>query len=94
MNFVGIRDLRNDSSRVLSELGNNQEIILTNGGKPVALITAVSESTLENTLKAIRQALATQAVNRMQNAAMKMENRVTEEEIEAEILAVRRERKA
>ena len=94
MKFVGIRDLRNDSSRVLSELGNNQEIILTNGGKPVALITAVSESTLENTLKAIRQALATQAVNRMQNAAMKMENRVTEEEIEAEILAVRRERKA
>ncbi len=94
MNFVGIRDLRNDSSRVLSELGNNQEIILTNGGKRVAHITAVSESTLENTLKAIRQALATQAVNRMQNAAMKMENRVTEEEIEAEILAVRRERKA
>ena len=94
MKFVGIRDLRNDSSRVLSELGNNQEIILTNSGKPVALITAVSESTLENTLKAIRQAMATQAVNRMQNAAMKMENRVTEEEIEAEILAVRRKRKA
>jgi antitoxin (DNA-binding transcriptional repressor) of toxin-antitoxin stability system len=94
MKFVGIRDLRNDSSRVLSELGNNQEIILTNSGKPVALITAVSESTLENTLKAIRQAMAIQAVNRMQNAAMKMENRVTEEEIEAEILAVRRKRKA
>ena len=94
MRFVGIRELRNESSRVLSELGERQEIILTNSGKPIALITPITESSLEDTLKAVRQAMAAQAVNRMQCAAMKMGKPVTEEEIEEEIRIVRRARTA
>ena len=61
--------------------------------EPIALMSPVSEETLEESLAAIRRASATAAVSAMQQDSVKAgTDRLSSEEIDAEIKAVRRAR--
>lgn len=66
MQFISVRDLRGKSSEVWRQLQSEREMVITSNGKPIAVLSAVNETTLEETLLAIRRATAVSAVTSMQ----------------------------
>ena len=93
MRFVSVRDLRGKSSEIWRCVGAEKDLVVTSNGHPIAILSSVSEDTLEESLKAIRQARAVQAVESMQRASVASgRDRLSQTEIEAEIRAVRRTR--
>jgi antitoxin (DNA-binding transcriptional repressor) of toxin-antitoxin stability system len=93
MKFVSVRDFRSKSGKVWKDLANEKDLLLTSNGKPIALLSSVSEETMDDSLAALRQARAMMAVERIQARARKLGlDRMTPAEIDAEIKAYRRER--
>ena len=65
MNFCSVRDLNTSPKEIWQKLAAEGEIVITNNGKPAALMLSVDGSGLEETVSAVRQALAMRSVNRM-----------------------------
>jgi len=93
MRFISVRDLRNRTAKVWDDLGREQDLVVTSNGKPVALLSSVSEETLEERLAGSRRSRALAAVEALQKSSLKSgKDRLTAQEIEAEIEAVRKGR--
>lgn len=93
MKFVSVRDLRGQSAQVWRDLPGEREMIITSNGRPVAILAAINETNLEESLSAFRQARAIEAVASLQRRSVEQGmDRTTLEEIEAEIKAVRKKR--
>ena len=93
MRFLSVRDLRGKSAQVWKELPDEREMIITSNGRPIAILSAITESNLEESLKAFRQARAVEAVARLQRRSVEQgTDRVTMDEINAEVKAVRKKR--
>jgi antitoxin (DNA-binding transcriptional repressor) of toxin-antitoxin stability system len=91
--FLTVRDLRNKSAAVWRDLAAEREIVVTSSGRPVAILSAVSEAGFEDSLRAMRQARAMQAVADLQaESARRGTDRISDEEIDAEVRSVRRKR--
>ena len=82
MNFYSIRDLRTDSKSMWQDLSSGDEVVLTNNGKPSALIIDIPEGSFDEVVQAVRQAKAMIALNNLRRRAAKAGFR-SEEEIEA-----------
>lgn len=94
MRFITVRDLRTTPAQVWKELPEEQEIVITNNGKPIALLTPLTDTDLEDTLSAVRRARAINAVKKMQaTAAAKGLSGMTMEDIDQEIKAYRKSKK-
>jgi antitoxin (DNA-binding transcriptional repressor) of toxin-antitoxin stability system len=94
MKFLSVRDLRSKSAEAWKGLATEREMVLTSNGRPIAILSAVTEETLEETLTAIRRARALAAVSEIQRRSVERgTDAITPEEIDAEILAVRRARR-
>jgi len=94
MKFITVRDFRTRSANIWATLPREQEMVITNNGKPVALLTPLTDETLEDTLSAVRRAKAINAVKKMQEISVSSGNdKMTLEEINAEIKRARKERK-
>lgn len=90
MKFITVRDLRTSPAQIWRDLPEEQEMIITNNGKPIALLTPVNDSDIEDTVSAIRKVRAMNAINKMQFSSMKNDlAKMTKDEIENEIKAVR-----
>lgn len=95
MRFISVRDLRSKSAELWRDLPAEGQMVVTSNGKPVAILSAVDESTVEESAAAIRRARALQAVQAIQLAsAASGLDRMTIEEIDEEIQAVRRARRS
>ena len=93
MRFLTVRDLRNKSAAVWRDLAEEKELVVTSNGRPVAILSAVSEASLEDSLLAMRRARGMQAVADIQSQSVRQAtDRIADEEIEAEIRSVRRKR--
>ena len=93
MKFISVRDLRSKSAQIWRQLPQEREMIITNNGRPIAIIAAISDSDLEESLSAFRQARAVEAVASLQRRSVEMGNdKITMDEIDAEIKAVRKKR--
>ena len=88
MNFYSVRDLRTTPKSIWDNLSADGEVIITNNGKPTAILLDISNGSFEETLKAIRQAKAMIAFNTMRSKAA-AKGFMSDEEIEKEIAAVR-----
>ncbi len=94
MRFVSVRDLRGKSAQVWAQLKDEKELVITSNGKPIAILSAVQEGRLEESLAAIRRARFMAAVDAIQQRSLKMGLAdMTLEEINAEIAAVRKSRR-
>ena len=70
-----------------------REMVVTRNGRPVAILAAVNESNLEESLSAFRQAPAVGAVASLQRRSLERgANGMSLDEINAEINVVRRKR--
>jgi antitoxin (DNA-binding transcriptional repressor) of toxin-antitoxin stability system len=94
MKFISVRDLRGKSAEVWKDLPAEREVVVTSNGRPIAILSAVNESNLEESLSAIRQARAAEAVMSLQRRSVERgTDGITMEEIDAEIKALREKRK-
>jgi len=89
MNFYTVRDLRTESKAMFEALDSGSDVVITNNGKPAALMIDIDQENFEEVIQAVRQAKAMIAFNSMRMKAAK-EGFMTEDEIEAEIEAARR----
>ena len=93
MKFVSIRDLRGKSAEVWKTLSGEREMIITSNGRPIAILAAVNESNLEESLSAFRQARAVGAVASLQRRSVEQgTDNISMDEIDGEIKAARRRR--
>ncbi len=94
MKFVTIRDFRSKSAKIQKELPKQGEMVLTSNGKPIAILSAVSEDTLEESLVVFRRSRAIAAVTSMQQTAYDTgKEQMGLNEINKEIAGVRKRRK-
>ena len=94
MRFITVRDLRTTPAQVWKALPEEQEIVITNNGKPIALLTPLTDTDLEDTLASVRRARAINAVKKMQAAAVEAGlSDMTMDEIDEEIRAYRKSKK-
>ncbi len=93
MKFLSVRDLRGKSAQVWKDLPEEREMVVTSNGRPVAILAAITEATLETSLSAFRQARAVEAVVSLQRRSVREgTDKISMEEINAEIKAVRKKR--
>jgi antitoxin (DNA-binding transcriptional repressor) of toxin-antitoxin stability system len=93
MKFISVRDLRTSPAQVWKTLPEEKEMVITNNGRPIALLTPISDDNLEETIKAMRSARAANAIRSIQLHSVKTgKNKLTDEEIEHEIRQSREER--
>jgi antitoxin (DNA-binding transcriptional repressor) of toxin-antitoxin stability system len=94
MKFITVRDLRGRSGQVWTKLAREREVILTSNGKPIAILSSVSEETLEESLAAVRRARAVAAVEKLQRQSIQAgTDHLSPTDIAAEIKAVRKARR-
>jgi len=74
MKFVTVRDFRTSPSAIWKKLPSEREMIITNNGKPIALITPLNDETLEDTISAVRKAKAINAAKKMQEISVSLGN--------------------
>jgi len=93
MKFVTVRDFRNSTKDIFERVNNKEEVIITNNGKPAAILLRVTDTDFDEVIASIRQAKAIRAVRRMRQNA---EERgfMSLEDINAEIKAYREEKRA
>lgn len=93
MKFLSVRDLRGKSAQIWKDLPEEREMVITSNGRPIAILASISESNLEESLAAFRKARAVEAVATLQRrSADQGKDRMTMDEIDAEIKAVRKKR--
>lgn len=94
MQFLTVRDLRNNSAKILNQLVPSEDLVLTSNGKPIAILSAVTEKNLEQTWKALKQAKVLAALGEIQTASLlNGTSEISEAEIRKEIKATRKARK-
>jgi antitoxin (DNA-binding transcriptional repressor) of toxin-antitoxin stability system len=82
MQFITVRELSTKPREIWEKI-RKEEIIITSNGKPVAILSGVTEETLEKTLKTIRRGRALLALEEMQQQSLDRGlDRLTDTEIE------------
>ena len=93
MQFISVREMNTKPKEIWEKI-KNEEVVITSNGKPIALLSAVSEGTLEKTLRMIRRSRALMALEEMQKKSLVSGlDKITDAEIESEIQAVRKSRR-
>jgi antitoxin (DNA-binding transcriptional repressor) of toxin-antitoxin stability system len=92
MEFITVRDFRAGTANIWDKLERSGKMVLTNNGKPTALMINIVNQDFEAVLDSINQAEFSRAVNNMRATAAK-HGYMTDEEIETEIQAARAERR-
>lgn len=91
MKFITVRDIRTSPAQIWKQLPEEQEMVITNNGKPIALLTPLSDVNLEETVKAVRKARAINAVRAIQEISLRnANNEMSYEEIDKEIREYRK----
>jgi hypothetical protein len=93
MRFITVRELSTKPRSVWARI-KKEDLVVTLNGKPIGLLSGVTEETLERRLQSLRRSRALMALEEMQQRAMDEGlSRMSPAQIEAEIRAVRRERR-
>jgi len=94
MKFVTVRDFRIRPASVWSNLEKNEDVVITSNGKPIAILTGVTDVNFDETLKMLRRARAEIAVSKMRKTSLiKGLSKLSQKEIESEISIARKRRK-
>lgn len=93
MKLITVRDLRVQPGTVWQQLEEEEALVLTSNGRPIAIMLDAKDVDVGELLTAVRRARAQQAVSRMRGIALERgTDRLSGEEIADEIAASRRER--
>lgn len=93
LEFVSIRDMRTRPGEIWQQLQEEGNLVLTSNGRPFALMISTEDEDVEELLLAVRRARAQVALSRLRRQAERDGvSALSMEEIETEIVSVRRER--
>ncbi|MCL2722195.1 MAG: hypothetical protein FWD47_12775 [Treponema sp.] len=93
MEFVTVRELSKSPKNTLAKLSKNGKTILTNNGKPQALIIKINGENFEQTISLLQKLEFMQNLIDMRLTSIKNGNAdMSLEEINAEIYAARKEK--
>ena len=93
MRFISVRDLSTKPREIWTKI-KDEEVVITSNGKPIALLSGVTEETLEKTVRSIRRSRALIALEEMQKKSIESGlDKLTDSQIESEVQAVRKSRK-
>jgi hypothetical protein len=93
MQFLTIRELSKSPAETLTKLSGDGKAVLTNNGKPQALLFKIDGNSFEKTLSMLQKLEFLQNLTEMRLTSMKNGNsEMTIDEINAEINAVRKKR--
>ena len=93
MRFVTVRDLRGRTSELWDQLAQQRELVVTNNGKPIAILSATDAESFEASLRNLRRSRAADALSGLQRQAEQRGlGRLTLDEVNEEIQAVRKDR--
>ena len=93
MRFVTVRELSTKARQVWA-LVKDEEVVVTSNGKPIAILSGVNEESCERALKALRQTRCLVAIEELQRrSTARGLDRMSDEEIDAEVRAVRKGRR-
>ncbi|MCL2495398.1 MAG: type II toxin-antitoxin system Phd/YefM family antitoxin [Oscillospiraceae bacterium] len=94
MHFYSVRDFRNSAKQVWDTLDARHDVVITNNGKPRAVMLPVSEDDFEDVMTLLMQARALWALRSIQQDAVKSGvSGMGMDDIDAEIAAARAERR-
>ena len=94
MQFMTIRELSKSPKDTLTRLSKDGKAVLTNNGKPQALILKIDGENFERTLSILQKLEFMQNITEMRLTSMRNGNDgMTLDEINAEIAAARKKRK-
>lgn len=94
MDYVTVRELREKSGAIWQRVEAGEEFVVTRNGKPFALLVHTEPSEVEATLRAHRAARLGAVVARIQAHARETgADQLTDQDIQAEIDAVRKQRR-
>jgi antitoxin (DNA-binding transcriptional repressor) of toxin-antitoxin stability system len=48
MKFLSVRDLKTKSSKVWKELSDQKDMVITSNGRPIAILSSITENNLEH----------------------------------------------
>jgi uncharacterized protein YaaQ len=89
-----VRDLRTQPRQIWDKLAEVHELIITNNGKPSALMIEIDDENIEDVLASVRQSMAMRATNKLRlSSVMNGNAHMSKEDIEAEIAEARKERR-
>jgi hypothetical protein len=92
MEFLSVRDLSKSPKFAFDKLAADGKAVITNNGRPEAIMVKVDASSFESTLSILQQLEFAQAIANMQQESLRNGNsKMTLDEINAEIAAARRE---
>ena len=95
MQFVTVRELSKSPKEALAKLTGENKAVLTNNGKPQALIFKIDEDNFEQTLSMLQKLEFMQLISSMRSTSMQSGNwNMSLDEINAEIKASRAKRKS
>ena len=93
MKFITVRDFRTYPKKIWDELKQAREMVVTNNGKPIALLTPLMDVDLESTIKAVRQAKSKVSVEKMRSISIQKGNsKISSKVIMNEVLKARKEK--
>ena len=91
MNFYGIRDLSNNTKSVMSSVSTNKKVIITDNGKPSAIMLTINESNFETILAFVQKLEMQLAVTELQKQSLaNFPDSISDDEIQKEIDATRK----
>lgn len=94
MKYITENEYKNHPKKVWDELENVNELIITNKGTPVVLLTPLSDLNIEETLNEIRRAKAMVSLDKMWKISLKNKNyKLSKKEINRIIVNARKETK-
>ena len=93
MRFVSVRELNTKPKEIWSTV-KDEEVVITSNGKPIALLSGITEETLERAVRAVRRSRALIALEELQKRSVELGlDKLTDAQIESEIQAVRKSRR-
>lgn len=93
MRFISVRDLRGRTSQLWRDLRDEKDLVVTNNGKPVAILTSTDAVSFERSLRDIRRCRANAALADLQrDTGARGLDKSSMDEIDGEIKASRKRR--
>ena len=93
MKFLNVQDFRGKSETIWKDLQKEQEMVITSDGHPIAVLSAVSETELKQTITALRRNRVQNAISTLQQTSInKGLDHLTLSEIDEEIKKSRHEK--
>ena len=94
MQFASMRDFRLNAAVILGRARNEESIVMTRRGKPVALLVPTNEEVLEDILRAVAGAQLKAAAEKARaNARRAGSDKLSPAQIDAEITKARARRR-